>query len=193
MVWEDGHREPVVFRPGKIQSTYGLADLLECNFIAACTVMYRKGLFAEHPVWLFLTPVMDWAHHVLHARYGKIGYIDEPMGVYRQHAGGVYSGKDETGRLRVAIEMLRHFLCVVDREHRRVVNHSLCLHYCRLAWEYCDREQYDEARQCMKECLREVRPGLHLPTAKLLSTLSRVHAPGFHHGCKRILKRKNPV
>ncbi len=188
MVWDDGSREPSVFRPRKIQDTYTLADLLEYNFIGACSVMYRKGLFAEHPAWFFLTPVGDWAQHVLHAQYGKIGYIDEPMGVYRQHDGGAFSTKDKAHKLRVAVEMLRHFLCVVPREYRRIANRSLCLSYCKLAWEYCDLGRFDEARRCMKECMRETRPALSVPIRELLSTAFRARVPRLHRGCKRILE-----
>lgn len=187
MVWHDGSQEPTVFRPRKIQDTYTLADLLEYNFIGACSPMYRRGLFNEHPSWFFLPPVGDWAQHVLHAQYGNIAYIDEPMGVYRQHSGGVYSAKDKVYKLRVAVETLRHFLCVVPREHRGIANRSLCLSYCKLAREYCDRGQHDEAWRCVKECIREIRPGLSVPAGELLSTLLRVRAPGLHRRCKQIL------
>ena len=187
MAWDDGSQEPAVFRPRKVQDTYTLADLLEYNFIGACSTMYRKGLFDKHPAWFFLTPVGDWAQHVLHAQYGNIAYIDEPMGVYRQHSGGAFSTKDKVQKMRVAVEMLRHFLCVIPREYRGVANRSLCLSYCKLAWEYCDLGQYDEARRCMKECLREIRPGLSVPVWELLSTLVRARAPGLHRSCKRIL------
>jgi len=189
MVWEDGSRDPVVFRPAAVQDTYALADLLESNFIGACSPMYRKGLLVGHPPWFFLAPVADWTHHILHAQYGDIGYIDEPMGVYRQHPGGVYSAQDQAAKLRIAVDTLRRLCCVVPREHRSKARLSLCDAYCRLAWEYCDQGRYDKARQCVSECLREVRPGLSTPVRRLMATALRAHAPGLHRRCKRILKR----
>ena len=175
----------------RIKENYTLADLLECNFIQACSPMYRKGLFREHPVWVYLTPVMDWANHILHAQYGDIGYIDEPMGVYRQHAGGMYSAKDKPAKLRIVVDMLRHFLCVLPREHWAGIRRSLCLSYCRLAWEYCDCERHEEARRCMRECIHEISPSLSLPVRELLATMLRAYAPGLHRGCKRIVKGAN--
>ncbi|MGE5294773.1 MAG: glycosyltransferase [Solirubrobacterales bacterium] len=189
VVWDDGRQKPAVMRPPKIKEVYALADLLECNVIQACSPMYRKGLFREHPAWVYLTPVMDWAHHVLHAQYGDIGYIDEPMGVYRQHAGGVYSAKDEATKLRIAVDTLRRLRCVVPREHRARVRHSLGLSYCRLAREYCDRGRYDEARQCVKECVGEISVGRSLPVRDLLATTLRAYVPGVHRRCKQALHR----
>jgi glycosyltransferase involved in cell wall biosynthesis len=190
-VWDDGREEPLVMRPSRIKEVYTLSDLLECNLIQACSPMYRKGLFGEHPMWVYLTPVMDWAHHVLHALHGRIGYIDEPMGVYRQHAGGMYAGQPTTDKLRIAVDMLRHFLCVLPREYWGAIRRSLCLSYCRLAWEYCDRGRHDEARRCMRECVREISPGLPLPIRESLSAVLRAHLPGLHRRCKEILKGAN--
>lgn len=188
IVWDDGSRRPEVFRPKTIRDTYTLADLLEYNFIGACSPMYRRGLFAEYPPWLFLTPVGDWAIHVLNAQYGDIGYIDEPMGVYRQHDRAMHSTKDPAEKVRIAVEMFRHFLCVIPREHWGAANRSLCRSYCRLAREYCNRGRYDQARRCMKECLGEIRPALSLPVRDLLNMAVQVSAPGLHRRCRRILK-----
>jgi glycosyltransferase involved in cell wall biosynthesis len=188
MVWEDGSQESTVLRPPAVRDTYTLADLLESNFIGACSPMYRRGLVCEYPAWFFLTPVADWPHHILHAWHGDIGYIDEPMGVYRQHPDGVYSAKDRAAKLRIAVDVLRRLCCVVPREHRIKARQSLCTAYCRLIWEYCDRGREDEARRCMSECIREVRPGLSFPVRELLATALRAHAPGLHRRLKRTLK-----
>jgi len=193
MVWEDASRPPVMLRPPTIRDTYTLGDLLAYNFIGACSPMYRRAVMGEHPAWFFLGPVADWPHHILHARHGNIGYIDEPMGVYRQHGGGVYSSMDEPAKLRVAVESLRRLCCVVPQEHRAAARRSLGIAYCRLIWEYCDQGRWDEARQCVRECFREVRPGLSAPAGKLFSTVLRAHAPGLHRRCKQILKRSKCV
>jgi glycosyltransferase involved in cell wall biosynthesis len=184
MTWDDGGREPMIYRPSRIRETYRLEDLLEYNFIAACSVMYRKGLFAEYPAWHFVMPVGDWTQHILHAQYGAIGYIDEPMGIYRQHGGGVYSMKAATHKLMVAIEMLRRLRCAMARKHRGIISRSLRRHYCRLARQYCDEGELAEARRCMKECILEVGPGVHLPLRDLSSVLSRAFAPRWHR-CSR--------
>jgi glycosyltransferase involved in cell wall biosynthesis len=153
MVWDDDSRKPALFRPEPLKDVYMLKDLLKSNFIASCSPMYRRSMFPGYPPWFFLMPVGDWPHHVLHAQHGRIGSIDEPMGVYRQHSGGVYSMRKETEKLRVAIEVLRRFQCVLGGEHRRVLNRSLCEHYCRLARQYCEDGDLLQARASVRECL----------------------------------------
>ncbi len=187
MVWDDGSREPVVYRPGRIRDRYTLEDLLEYNFIASCSPMYRRGVFARYPAWCFLMPIGDWTQHVLHAQHGAIGYIDEPMGIYRQHGGGIYSTSSAAHRLRIAIQMLRHFECVVPASCRPVINRSLYRHYCQLVGQYCDEGRLDDARCCMKECLRHVHLNRQIPVWSLLNLILRVSVPRLHGRFRWIL------
>ncbi len=189
MVWDAGGREPTIFRPRRIKETYTLRDLFECNFIASCTPMYRRGLFDRHPAWCFDVPVYDWMQHVLHAQYGAIGYIDEPMAVYRQHGGGVYCMSGATERLGVAIEMLKHFRRAFARKYRRVLDASLCKHYCRLTHQHCDESELANARRCIRECLREVGLPPLIPVGGLLKAALRAYMPNLHRRYKWILVR----
>ncbi len=184
MTWDDGSQEPIVYRPPCIRETYMLEDLLEGNFIAACSPMYRREVLRKYPSWHFLMPIRDWTQHVLHAQHGTIGYIDEPMAVYRQHNAGVYSMSPATDKIKVAIDMLRRFRCVMARRYRGTINSSLCKRYCRLAHQYCDEGKPAEARRCLKDCIREVYPGVQLPIRELLSALCRAFAPGLYRRCR---------
>jgi glycosyltransferase involved in cell wall biosynthesis len=188
MVWSDGSREPILYRPPRIKETYTLRDLAETNFIASCSPMYRRGVFGVHPEWYYIMPVGDWCEHVLHAQHGDIGYIDEPMGVYRQHGGGVYSMKPAAQRLRVAVEVLRRFRMLMPRAYRSAFNASLCKSYCVLTHQYCDEGRLAEARRCLVECLHEVRPSLQIPLRTLLNAAVRSYTPGLHKLCKQLCK-----
>jgi len=179
MVWADGRREETVFRPRPIRESYTLKDLLEYNFIGACSPMYRKRVFDGYPPWYFVMPVGDWAAHVLHALHGRIGYVDEPMGVYRQHSRGIYSVTGMTARLRLAIEMLKRFRCGLGREYRCVINRSLCRHYDKLVRQYYDEGDVSEARRCACECVREVGFGWETPLPDMLKVICRMLAPGY--------------
>lgn len=189
MVWDDGSREPVLYRPPQVKDRYTLRDLMKSNFIGSCAAMYRRGVFGPHPLWYHIMPVGDWCQHILHAQHGDIGYIDEPMAVYRQHSGGVYSARPAVYRLRVPVEVLRRFRCVLGRESRGAIDNSLCKAYCALIHQYGDEGKLSEARQCLGECLREVRPSLHIPPIYLLNAAARLYAPGLHRLCKRMFKR----
>jgi glycosyltransferase involved in cell wall biosynthesis len=189
MVWEDGSHAPILFRPPGIRERYTLRDLVESNFIGSCSAMYRRGVFGCHPPWYYVMPVGDWCQHVLHARHGDIGYIDEPMGVYRQHGGGIYSAKPALYRLRVPIEMLRRFRCILPGDCQKALNISLCKSYCALLHQYCDEGKHAEARRCLGECLREVRPSLGLPVGRLLKATGRVCTPGFYRLCRHVFQK----
>jgi glycosyltransferase involved in cell wall biosynthesis len=188
MVWDDGNRAPILYRPPQIKDTYTLRDLVKTNFIGSCSTMYRRGVFGDFPGWYYHMPVGDWCQHILHAQHGAVGYIDEPMAVYRQHGGGVYSLKPAIYRRRIAVEMLRRFRCVLGRESWGAIDASLCKAYCALIHEYCDEGKLSEARQCLGECLREIHPGLHTPAIYLLNVAARLYMPGFHGWCKRAFK-----
>lgn len=185
-VWQDGSQESRIYRPSQIKDAYTLADLFEYCFMACCSVMYRRCIPEVYPAWYFLGPVGDWPRHVLHAQYGTIGYIDEPMGVWRLHGGGVHSMLPTTRKLRVAIEALRRFLCVMDHQYRGVINLSLCTHYCQLAHFYCDEGKRDDARRCIRECFREVSFCSKIPVRRLLNASLRTFAPELHKWCKRV-------
>jgi glycosyltransferase involved in cell wall biosynthesis len=69
-----------------------LKHILKSNFIPTCSTLYRRGLFSEFPDWYCNIVCGDWVLHVLNARHGKIGYINQSMGVYRVHSKGLFSG-----------------------------------------------------------------------------------------------------
>ena len=90
-----------------------LENILKSNFIPTCSTLYRRGLFSEFPDWYYDTVCGDWVLHVLNARHGKIGYINNSMGVYRVHQNGLFSGMKKIQQLKEAIkfyELLNEYL-----------------------------------------------------------------------------------
>lgn len=63
-------------------------DLLKRNFIQTNSVMYRRQPYENMPQEDIL-PV-DWFLHLYHAQFGKIGFINRAMSVYRRHPGGIW-------------------------------------------------------------------------------------------------------
>lgn len=59
--------------------------------------------------WMINLPFMDWPMNYELSKFGKINYIDEPTGVYRQHSGGIYSKltiEQERERANIVISRL---------------------------------------------------------------------------------------
>jgi len=76
----------------------GLTDILRRNYVGNVSTMYRRGIVPEVPAALARVVHQDWPLHVLHARQGKIGYLPDVMGVWRHHAGSLWSSQKESLR-----------------------------------------------------------------------------------------------
>jgi glycosyltransferase involved in cell wall biosynthesis len=71
--------------------TFTIEDLAKGNLFATLSVVYRNGLIEQFPSWFHMSPIGDYALHMLNARKGKIKFFPEIMGVYRLHTGGDWS------------------------------------------------------------------------------------------------------
>lgn len=104
-VWVDENRQKL-FAPTPRQAVYTLEDLLERNFVATCSVLFRGGLFDEFPNWFWDMPAGDLPLHVLNAQHGDIGCLDDVMAVHRIHSGGMWSPRQAADRLQGRITIL---------------------------------------------------------------------------------------
>lgn len=68
-------------------SGFTTKKLLAKNFIQTNSVMYRRQTYEHIPT--DVTPI-DWYMHLYHAQFGKIGFINKAMAVYRRHPGGIW-------------------------------------------------------------------------------------------------------
>jgi glycosyltransferase involved in cell wall biosynthesis len=90
-----------------------LSDLLLHNYVSAPSIMYRRHLLPTLPDWFDALPFADWPMSLLLAQHGPLGFLDEPLAVYRVHQGGVWSGADAVQQAdwEVAfLEQVRHHL-----------------------------------------------------------------------------------
>lgn len=113
VVWEDKSRPEDVFPSSEFRfnkTTLTLDDLLKHNFIQTNSVMYRWCLKKEMWPQKRILPC-DYLWHLLHAKYGKIGFLPQIMSVYRRNQGGIWTGCGETYEwfLRYGIPQIRFF------------------------------------------------------------------------------------
>jgi glycosyltransferase involved in cell wall biosynthesis len=100
------------------QSTFEIDDLIVNNFIPSCSVVARNRLIDHFPDWLPEVALVDWVYTLLLARHGSISYLDEPMAVYRKHAGGVWSAHDGAIRHERILAVYDRMPSILDRRHR---------------------------------------------------------------------------
>lgn len=108
-----------------------LEDLIIRNPIPTCSVLFRNGLISDFPHWIFKTPNLDSAFHIILASFGDVGYIDEIMGVYRIHSGGVWSGRTTLARHKGAIRFSYLLACEIPSAMRPKLR-EVTLHLCEV-------------------------------------------------------------
>ena len=135
-----GEMQKALFEPPIKQDDYTLDDLLEyTNFIPTASVVYRSQIVKEQPEWFYQSPIGDFLLHVLNLyTWGneRIGYIDEPMSVYREHGGGMYSSKPLTHQLRLSIQTYLLLGSKLDLAKRPAWHKGMSKIYVNLCREY---------------------------------------------------------
>lgn len=119
--YEDRTRESHSYCPANQKEISTLEDLLVENFIPTCSVMFRRGLFDEFPDCFNTLKMGDWPLHILNAQHGKIGYINEVMGAYRVHRGGVWSRLNAIQAFQAYIEFLDKMNTYLDFKYESII------------------------------------------------------------------------
>ena len=145
ILWQDASQESEVFNPPAQSRISTLADLLERQFIAYCSVMFRGGVLGQLPSWFYQTTATDWVLHVLNAQRGSIGYLDDIMGVYRVHGGGVFSSLSKIRKLESHLADYRRLDPALYRSHPEAKRRAMSRMYYELAREYQHRGDWGRA------------------------------------------------
>lgn len=77
----------------------GLDELIAgASFVPGPSWMHRRSSLEELPS-LEGIEWSDWMTHIMVARSGPIGFLDEVLTAYRVHSGGAYGGRDRSAQL----------------------------------------------------------------------------------------------
>lgn len=132
---EDGSQEPFNRNPANQKEISTLEDLWLYNFIAGCSPMLRKGLVDELPEWYYTAMWGDWPLYILYAQHGTIGYIDEVMGAYRVHSGGIWSRLSLTQQLEAIIEFYESINADLNFKYSKTIESMISRYSVQLAME----------------------------------------------------------
>ena len=105
-LYEDGASGPAYLPEEWKKSEAKLTDLFVSNFIPTSGAMFRNRLCWPLPDWFLESTLGDWPLHILNAAHGKIGFLPEPMSVYRIHSQGIWSGQNLATKLTSIFNML---------------------------------------------------------------------------------------
>lgn len=85
----------------------GARDLIADNLVGNfSTCMYRKSALEALPKELFDICSYDWIVNICVARNSMIGFLEEPMSVYRLHSNGVWSQTPHVEKLKSQLDMI---------------------------------------------------------------------------------------
>ena len=105
-----------------------LKDVLERFVAASSSLMFRGGLYDKPPEWYYKTAIGTiWGLYILHASYGKIGYIKETMSIYRVHKKGVWSGLSPIAKCLEIIKFYKVLRGNMGSESDDIIDKNLSL------------------------------------------------------------------
>ena len=187
VVHEDGRRDPWLWTPPTQPEISTLEDIWLGNFIATGSTVFRRGAFGDVPDWyISLFPITDWPLHILNAEHGHIGYINEVMGIYRHHGGGLYSAFSQPRKRRETLKFYRTMDRNLNFKYTRLINTAISKYFFEWAEENLARGNPGQARACFKTALSGRPVNRFFPLKTLMILAGSVYKSQF-------LRRKRPV
>ena len=175
VIHEDGSKGPANWNPQHQARFSSFEDIWMGNFIATCTTLFRRQALGEVPQWYDRMDLTDWPLHVLNARNGRIGYIDEVMGVYRLHSGGAYSPLSEWHKLERTLQFYLSMNSNLDYRCDSLIRTALSRYFFEWAQEYAQRGDRLHARKCFRTSLKGRPINRHISGRQLLKMFSRLY------------------
>jgi len=145
----EGGEEPDALYPAGADG-FTLQRLMTENFIQTNSVLYRR-LPRYDTTRERIMPV-DWYLHLYHAHEGEIGFLEEPMAVYRVHEGGIWHsaahGSREAFVRRYGLSHLRFFLATAalyaDRPNLAIYAESAAVGFMNEIITMCEAQGSEE-------------------------------------------------
>lgn len=85
----------------------GARDLIQDNLVGNfSTCMYRRAALESLPTQLFELRSYDWIVNICVARKSLIGFLEEPLSVYRLHSAGAWTQTPKIEKLKVQLDLI---------------------------------------------------------------------------------------
>lgn len=176
---EDGAAGPATFCPPNQKRTSSLEDLLKGNFIFFGSTLFRRGLFGPWPDWFHTSETGDWLLHVFNAQYGKIGYLDEVMAVYRVHEGSYWSSRPARARLIEQVDLLENINAHLAYKYNKTIKATQRGVWADLAEMAYRKGDTSEARKFLTQCVRLDLSNYRFPNTQHLGRLLKLYNPAL--------------
>ena len=133
------------------------------NPFATCAGMLRSECIRDVPSWYAdFFPITDWPLYVLCAKMGNLAFVDEIVGVYRLHAGGLVSTLPNKSKLDVIEGFYRRMIAVLKPQDAKAARGGCFRYFFDWAKQYLEGGDIPSAKSCYFRCIR-CGAGLAIP------------------------------
>ena len=182
VLYEGGANPPAGHLMTQIQQLELTLDEVTRDWhIATGSVMYRRAMLPELPAWVHDSVVVDLPLLASLAKAGRVGFLNEEMGVYRVNSGGV----SQTAKKEAYILGLVWMYARLDKhlgyvQHRNFMVKSADA-YLALASLLNTQQRHAEARKYLLRSLRSrVSVGV-IPSGNSFKVLAISLLPGIYN------------
>ncbi len=158
LVVEGGSMDPGERRwtpPGQPRAT-GIEGIWRGNPFATCAGMLRKNALVGLGDWYSKMTAMitDWPLYVLCAERGDLLFVDEPVGAYRLHPQGLFTGLSSRDQLAAIASLYRQLDAGLERRHHRAAISGATVFFTDRGEEHLQFAQRQLGRLCLWYALR---------------------------------------
>jgi glycosyltransferase involved in cell wall biosynthesis len=146
-------------------------DILENNYVATLTCVFRNKLFTLPP-WFGELYLGDWPLNILNALHGNIKHLADVTGVYRVHATGIWSPLKSYQKEEYLVQMFELIQGVLPQQYHSLLQEKLKKKYYFLTARYNKEKVKSKSlfyykKYCKSSKLPLLDPSFYKLTAKL--------------------------
>jgi glycosyltransferase involved in cell wall biosynthesis len=159
-------------------------DILRGHLIATCSVMFRKAMAEPLPPWFAECIFDDWPLYFLLAQRGRVGYLDEDLGVYRKHGGGAWTSLSVEERTDRVTQFYKQMANWAGPQYAKTIDAGLAsFYYASAVWNDKEGNRVEAERYAR---LALAHQASHVRAMALLWT------PLLHRGWMSIRRKLRP-
>jgi len=174
------------------ESSFGYSEILEANFIATSSVMFRREFIQNLPKAIYFLPMADWPLHCLLASQGRIGWSYEPMGVYRHHPNAIWSSMGQIDIWKRIVYMYEVYLTYMDPAYHSLIKAKISDWAFKIGLEHLKNADHAQAKLFLAKCLRANPLGCSAPKLEIIKVSLRTFIPSFFwflSAAKQLIRR----
>lgn len=153
MIYEDGSAPSRLTNQNQ-KTISSVFDLAMTNFIFTASCMFRNQFWKSFPEYFIKSPIGDYPLHLMNAQHGSIYYIDEPMGVYRVHKGGLWESKTWIYRYQAWVDLQDSLIGNFTDKLDYLFRFSQIFYCLKLAEQFLTENNHEDYKKYYLKALR---------------------------------------